>query len=238
MSFGASPSDIIIVVTFCKNLYRKCRSAGGEYDEISREVRGLHTVLKHLKIEVEAPDSPLNRDSSLWGRQLAPIIGDCDFTLRQLDGLLMKYGRLSTNNGGGNSPSSPRVLWDRMKFGSNEMDQLGGIRVKLISHKTSLTLFLDTIQLHQSGKMVTTLDNHGGQLDNILDKVDRIATKMLQKSGGSVMTNYDDDDKEVWKDFRRELIAEGFSSDVLQQHKVNFTARTYDLSLTDHNRTF
>jgi hypothetical protein len=100
------------------------------------------------------------------------------------------------------------------------MDQLGGIRVKLISHKTSLTLFLDTIQLRQSGKMATTLDNHGGQLDVILDKVDKIATKM-QTSGGSIMTNYDDDDKEVWKQFRRELVAEGFSSDVLQQHKVS-----------------
>jgi len=189
-----------------------------EYDEISREVRGLHTVLRHLKYEVEAPDSPLNRDHSLWGRQLAPIIGDCDFTLRQLDGLLQKYGRLGSD-GGGSSPSSPRILWDKVRFGSNEMDQLGTIRVKLISHKTSLTLFLDTIQLHQSGKMSTTLDNHGGQLDVILDKVDSIAARMGQKSG-SIMTSYDDDDKEVWKQFRRELVAEGFSSSVLQQHKV------------------
>lgn len=206
-------------MTFCKALYRKCKSAGGEYDEISREVRGLHTVLRHLKYEVEASDSPLNKDASLWGRQLAPIIGDCDFTMRMLDQLLMKYGRLGNNTGNGSgSPSSPRVLWEKMKFGSNEMDQLGGIRVKLISHKTSITLFLDTIQLHQSGKMATVLDNHGGQLDVILDKVDKIATKM-QTSGGSILTSYDDDDKEVWKQFRRELIAEGFSSDVLQQHK-------------------
>ncbi|KAG0648801.1 hypothetical protein D0Z07_4722 [Hyphodiscus hymeniophilus] len=216
MSFGASPSDIIIVVTFCRALYRKCRDAGGEYDEISREVRGLHTVLRHLKYEVEAPESPLNKDHTIWGRQLAPIIGDCDFTLRQLDGLIMKYGRLA-NNGGG-SPTTTRILWDRVKFGSSEMDQLGGIRVKLISHKTSLTLFLDTIQLHQTGKMATTLDNHGGQLDVILDKVDNIAARMTAKSG-SVMTSYEDDDKQVWRQFRRELVAEGFSSDVLQQHK-------------------
>lgn len=207
------------MVTFCKALYRKCRSAGGEYDEISREVRDLHTVLRHLKYEVEAPESPLNRDSSIWSRQLAPIIGDCDFTLRQMDDLLTKYGRLAPNGTGGTNPTSPRVPWEGHKFGSNEMDQLGGIRVKLISHKTSLTLFLDTIQLHQSGKMATTLNTDGGQLDVILDKVDKIATKM-QTSGGSIMTNYDDDDKEVWKQFRRELVAEGFSSDVLQQHKV------------------
>jgi len=100
------------------------------------------------------------------------------------------------------------------------MDQLGAVRVKLISHKTSLTLFLDTIQLHQSGKMATTLDNQGGQLDVILDKVDGIAARMAQKNG-SIMTNYEDDDKEVWKQFRRELVAEGFSSDVLQQHMVS-----------------
>ena len=218
MSFGASPSDIIIVVTFCKALYRKCRDAGGEYDEISREVRGLHTVLRHLKYEVEAPESPLNKDRSIWGRQLAPIIGDCDFTLRNLDELIVKYGRLSSNGGG--SPTTPRVLWDKIRFGSNEMDQLGGIRVKLISHKTSLTLFLDTIQLHQSGKMATRLDNYGGQLDVILDKVDHIAERMTQRTG-SMMTSYEDDNKEVWKQFRRELVAEGFSSDVLQQHKVS-----------------
>ena len=218
MSFGASPSDIIIVVKFCKSLYRKCKTAGGEYEEISREVRGLHTVLRHLNYEVEAPESPLNRDASIWGRQLAPIIGDCDSTLRQLDGLITKYGRLA--NDGGESPSSPRVVWERVKFGSNEMDQLGGLRVKLISHKTSLSLFLDTIQLHQSGKVVESLDVQSGQLDVILDKVDKIATKMQQK-GGSVLTNYDDDDREVWKQFRRELVAEGFSSDVLQQHKVS-----------------
>lgn len=216
MSFGISPSDLIIVVTFCRTLYRRCRDAGGEYDEISREVRGLHTVLKHLKFEVEASDSPLNRDHSIWGKQLAPIVGDCNYTLRELDGLLEKYGRLA---GVDKLPSSSRTLWEKVKFGSGEMDQLGGIRVKLISHKTSLTLFLDTIQLHESGKLTTALDNQSGQLDTILDKVDKIAARMCQKSG-SIMTTYEDDDKEVWKQFRRELVAEGFSSEVLHKNKV------------------
>ncbi|KAH8767676.1 hypothetical protein BGZ57DRAFT_732038, partial [Hyaloscypha finlandica] len=127
MSFGASPSDVIIVVAFCRALHRKCRDAGGEYDEIRDEVRGLHTVLRHLKYEAEAPESPLNRDRAIWGRQLEPIIGDCDFTLKQLDGLLQK--------------------------------------------------------------------------------------------SGSILTGYDDDEKEVWKQFRRELSKEGFSDDILAQHK-------------------
>jgi hypothetical protein len=76
------------------------------------------------------------------------------------------------------------------------------------------------MQLHKSGTIsVTPLKYHRGQLDTILDKVDSIASRMSQKSS-SIMASYDDDDREVWKQFRRELIAEGFSSSVLQQHKV------------------
>ncbi|KAE9370295.1 hypothetical protein N431DRAFT_426677 [Stipitochalara longipes BDJ] len=208
MSFGASSSDVVIVVAFCRALHRKCRDAGWEYDEIRDEVRGLHTVLKHLKNEVEAPESPLRRDRAIWGQQLESIVGDCDFTLKQLDALLQKYERLSS--GGGSAR--------RVKLGSNEMDTLGSIRVKLISHQTSLTSFLDRIQLRQSGEAAPTLDNQDGQLDVILDKVDAIAARMGQRSG-SILAGHDDDDKEVWKQFRQELIKEGFSSDVLAHHK-------------------
>lgn len=217
MSFGASPSDIIIVVTFARRLYKQCRNAGGEYLEISREVRGLHTVLRHLKYEVEDPESILNRERNRYGRELAPIIGDCDYTLKQLDELLQKYGRLGREKDG-----SGKRLWDQIRFGSAEMDELGSLRMKLINHKTSITVFLDTIQLHESGRMSATLDVHGEQLDAILDKVDKVAARMGNRmdGGGSVLTTYDDDDKEVWKQFRRELVAEGFSSDVLMAHKV------------------
>lgn len=138
-----------------------------------------------------------------------------DFTLQELDGLLQKYESLS--NGG----SSAR----KVKLGSNEMDTLGSIRVKLISHQTSLTSFLDKIQLHQSEEIAPTLDNQDGQLDVILDKVDAIAARMGQRSGG-ILTGYDDDDKEVWKQFRRELIKEGFSDYILAQHKVRYVYQT------------
>lgn len=43
----------------------------------------------------------------------------------------------------------------------------------------------------------------------------------MGQRAASLMTTYEDDDKEVWKSFRRELVAEGFSSDVLTRHKVS-----------------
>lgn len=48
MSFGASLSDVSIVAAFCKALYRKCEDAGGEYDEISSEVRGMYNFNKTI----------------------------------------------------------------------------------------------------------------------------------------------------------------------------------------------
>ncbi|CAD6440159.1 2791c622-aff8-4e39-aaf0-0d036e68079a [Sclerotinia trifoliorum] len=216
MSFGESPSDIITVVAFCGELYRKCRAAGGEYDETTREVRGLHTVLKHLKSEVKDGDSPLNKDRSIWVRQLAPIISDCNFTLKQLNGLLFEYGRLF--GGSAVENGSSKISWDGKRFGNNEMDRLGAIRVKMTSHKTSLTVFLDTIQLQEQGNKEMGLSVQREQLDIILDKVDHIAARMSHK-GGTFMTSYEDGDKEIWKQFRRRLIAEGFSSDVLRKHK-------------------
>lgn len=212
MSFGESPSDIVQAKTLSRKLYRQCKNAGGEYVEISREVRGLHTVLKHLKYEVEAPESVLNHDHNLYAKELAPIVRDCEVSLRQLEDLLEKYDRLGRESG-------MRRPWDKARFGNDELDELGSIRMKLINHKTTITIFLDTVQLRESTRVSAMLDTHTGQLDTILDKVDNIAARMSQRAG-TVMTVFDDDDAEVWKQFRRELIAEGFSSHVLQQHKV------------------
>jgi hypothetical protein len=113
---------------------------------------------------------------------------------------VLKYG----SNGGASNRG-------KAGFGSTEMDQLDALRVKLISQKRSLTSFLDSIQLPPSN-MATNLDNTGGQLDMILDKVDAIAARLGQR--------HVDYDRGAWKRFRRGLIAEGFSSDVLQQNEV------------------
>jgi hypothetical protein len=200
--FGICLADITIVAALCRAIYRRCSDAGGEYDEIRREIRGLDIVLKHLKYEVEAVNSPLNSDLSIW-RQAAPIVGDIDFTLRQLD-------RLLQHRFGANTTSQPPI---RQR---DQMAQLGAIRVKLISQKTSLNLFLDALQLHQSGKITENLgSSNSNLLDVILDTVDSIALRMGQSPQKSA------DEKEVWKQYLEELYAEGFSAQILVRHNVS-----------------
>ncbi|KAH6680344.1 hypothetical protein B0J14DRAFT_263515 [Halenospora varia] len=207
MSFASLSSDITDIVDLCKSLLRKCRDAGREYDETSDEVKGLHTVLRHLTYEIEDPESLVNIDRIKWGGQLDPIICDCDSTLRKLEDLLQKYGRHDLGDKG--TKSSRR---HPTEFSRSEMDQLGTIRLHLISRRKSLTQFLNTLQLHQSADPAS-MPNGEEQLDVILDKVDAIAARMARRS--DVGNSSDDYEK-----FRRELVAEGFSNVVLQQHKV------------------
>ncbi|OBT99025.2 hypothetical protein VE01_02435 [Pseudogymnoascus verrucosus] len=219
MTFRSNPADIIIVLESARRLYQQCKNASDAYFEIGREIRALHTVLRHLKYEVQAPESILNRDRALYARDLAPLIADCRYTLEDLEELIRKYGGLRSNESSSskqlrNLIKSSSVEMDRL--GSVEMGQLGSVRVKLINHKTNITALLDTIQLSESSRLAATLDNHGGQLDIILDKVDNIAARMGQRAS---LITYDDDDEEDWKIFRRELVAEGFSSVVLTRHK-------------------
>ncbi|KFY71421.1 hypothetical protein V499_08373 [Pseudogymnoascus sp. VKM F-103] len=201
MIFGSNPADIIIVLESARRLYQQCKNASDAYFEIGREIRALHTVLRHLKYEVQAPESILNRDRALYARDLAPLIADCRYTLDDLEELIRKYGGHRSNES-----SSSKQLRNLIKSSSVKMDRLGSVEMAL----------LDTIQLSESSRLAATLDNHGGQLDIILDKVGNIAARMGQRAS---LITYDDDDKEDWKIFRRELVAEGFSSDVLTRHK-------------------
>lgn len=146
------------------------------------------------------------------------MIKDCEFTLHQLNTLILRYGRLDC--------SSPRRL------GIDEMDDLGSIRVKLISHRKSLKHFLDTTPLHGNEEKRGTSE---GQLDAILDKVDRVAKRMARRGEGFMSKSYGVEGEEAWKRFRGELVKDGCSSEVLQQNEVRELARHGQRSKSSRN---
>jgi hypothetical protein len=71
-----------------------------------------------------------------------------------------------------------------------------------------------------SGKPAIFVKDHGGQLDLILDKVDVIATRIKISNQAYGRLSDADDYSEAWKQLRRELVIEGFSSDELDGLKV------------------
>lgn len=212
---AASASSIESVAALARELYHKARAAGQDFTEITTAVHALHAVLKHLRAEAEDPDSLLNLnnfrvngENSQYARQLSPIVEDSDFTLKQLDTIIGKYG---------NSGVGAEDRRNNKPMESREKDMMALIRTKLTNQKTNIDLFLDTVQLHNPVKPRGSLENADDQqLEAIKDKVDAIAAKLFRgrDSVGS------EDDEELWQQFCAELEKSGFATDVLRRNKV------------------
>src|SRR6266536_2918990 len=121
MSFGTSVGDIVSLIQLAHRNYRNCKQAGGEYLEIAREVRSLHSVLKSLHNEAENKDSLLFQKDTPSKSQLSGTIEGCKGILEGIDALLVKYHGLAPDT---TETSKSKKLWHRMRFGA-ELDELG-----------------------------------------------------------------------------------------------------------------
>lgn len=234
MSFGTSIGDIISLIQLAHQNYRNCKQAGGEYLEIAREVRSLHSVLKSLHDEAENKDSVLFQKDAPSKSQLSTTIEGCKGILEGIDTLLVKYHRLAQDT---TETSKPKKLWHRMRFGA-ELDELGKFRWKIITYTSTLAVLLDSVHL----KATNRVEKIAGQVEarvesgfaEVLDRLEGfedmrravlyIATKARSAQRYNAMesvlslSTYADDDKEVWRQFRSQLVSLGFRSDSLDRH--------------------
>jgi len=224
MSFGFSVSDFVLLVQLAHKTFRNCKNAGPEYIEISREIRSLHSVLRTLRHEAQKPDSNIFRqDSKLNDELLRTAIG-CKDILNNLDGVLGKYESLKPDGEAGVG----RKTWQRLRFGS-KIEELNNTREKIITYTSSMSVILDTMQLKASSRIETKLEGGftemAGQFENMRREIYRMASQARASDKNSStlslfsLSTYTDDGKEVWQEFRRELIKKGFKSGSLDRHK-------------------
>ncbi|KAJ8130047.1 hypothetical protein O1611_g3585 [Lasiodiplodia mahajangana] len=214
---------------FARKLYRRARNASSNFENAATVVRDLHTVLKHLKVEAEDPESLLNSDNSaLYMRQLTPIIEDTEFAFKQLDTILEKYFDGGSDTSGISGVSEHRGLVNDSDKGwtmldSVELEKIDLIRGKLASQKLNIHMFLDTVQLHNPSKSRQLVDTSSTDLDAIKDKVDLIASRICQRKDSGFNESEDD---QLWEQFRDALEEDGFSKDVLRKNQDVLRAYT------------
>lgn len=215
MSFGYSFGDAILLTQLAWTVVQNSRKACGEHDELTREVLSLHVVLQRLEREVAKPESLINRPGGTCGEELEVIVGGCRRVLKILDQILEKYNALSEPEKIG------RRLWQKIKFGNGTMMDLADLRSKMTFHASALSLLLNMLSLGTMGRVEQQMNDAGGDLKEIKQVVNGITAHLMTRSNheGSILTAYPDDDKAVWKDFRRELVVEGFSSSVIDKNK-------------------
>ncbi|GJN71730.1 hypothetical protein PLICBS_005798 [Purpureocillium lilacinum] len=203
MSGGSTLEHIDAVDAFARTLFIRAKQyPNPSLSDVSTAVRHLHLALRHLRVEAADPDSLLNRgtDSSVYTRQIQPIVQDSDFALKQLETVLDKYDA----NGG--------------REVDGMADRLATVRSRLVNERTTVDMFLDTVQLHNPANKppCNTMQRSDASLEGIKDKVDKIATKLFSRRDSTGMA---DDEDRLWQEFKSELEKEGFSPDVLRQHK-------------------
>jgi hypothetical protein len=102
------------------------------------------------------------------------------------------------------------------------MKDLGKVKEELATYTAAITLFLNLLSMGSQGRMEQHMENHSSEMRELRSSLNWIAASLQAKSGdreGSILTSYTNDDKAIWKEFRRELIKEGFSSSVLRRNK-------------------
>lgn len=215
MSFGYSVSDAAFLVQLAWKTIQNARKACGEHDELTREISSLHLVLRLLQTEISKPESPINRPDDRCKEELQVIAGRCNKVLRRLDRVLEKYNTLSEKE------RSAKKIWQGIRFGNGELAEMRDLREKLTYYTSALALFVNMVSMGSIGRIERQMEDAGGDIREMRIAFNGITAHQLSACNreGSVLTTYADDDKAVWKEFRKELMGEGFSSSFIGKHK-------------------
>ncbi|KAL2073606.1 hypothetical protein VTL71DRAFT_10932 [Oculimacula yallundae] len=225
MSFGFSIGDLILLTDIARQTLDNARKACGAHDGLTREVNSLLIVLRRLQVEISKPDSILNNTSDNRRNELGTIARDCRRVLNVLSRVLEKYNALSDEK------RSVTKLWKQVRFGNGEMQDVAKMRSAVATYTQVITMFLNLLAMGELGEIGRYMESHGEELRDIKQSLHWVVATAQVRSGEekSVLTTYTEDDKGVWREFRRELIREGFSSETLRKYKK--TIQSYVLEL-------
>jgi tetratricopeptide (TPR) repeat protein len=208
MSFGFSISDIITLTQLISRTYNGWKNACGEYASVTRDLAVLQTILQRVEAEAKTPNSLFARnpqDVKGW----RTLCKNCRSLVSELEDILKKFGSLGT---------SRRKNWHKIRMGNRDLDRLS---TKLAKHTASISAFVSVLGISSQGRVENEL------LPEILQRMGQIAAQVRKGNASTIsaLTTYEDDDKAVWRDFRRDMIKGGISSRDIEKYSA--ALRTY-----------
>ncbi|KAK4565696.1 hypothetical protein LTR86_003544 [Recurvomyces mirabilis] len=210
MSFGFSPSDIVALVNIVSKTYQGWKKACGEYADVTATLDNLLIILNRIEEESRRPTSVLIRTQK-DATDLKDVLSNTTPTVRELHAIVERYKSLGLGK-------SREKNWDKIRFG---VRNLSDVRSKLNQHLAALSTYLSTVGLSSLTRIERGLET----LPQIKETVDALAAEIRAgRREGTVMTTYEDDEKEVWKQFRRELVGEGMKSGMIHKYKPQIRA--------------
>jgi hypothetical protein len=213
MSFGYSFRGVILHTRLARKTDQEARRACGQHDQLIRDAAALHEVLRVLEDQLEDPCGGFNTADDDKKQELVGLLNGLKKKLGLLHSVLAKYNALSEDK------RKLTNLWSNVRFGNGEMLDMADVRLKLSKCALAISMSLNLIAVSLQGRAEMYLNSPAG-LENRRKWVNRITALInAQASEVSVVTTYESDDGQILKDFRCELVSEGWSNLVLIQHK-------------------
>ncbi len=160
MAIPVSPGEILAVAKFAARLWKSCKAAPSEFQQVGKEVIAMRTIVETVHIEYQDPDSIINlvdkKPERIIGKRLKVYIHNCEEALKAVDTLLKQYERMGVKD---------KVLW-ALK-GKSEVALL---EANLSSSASQLDSYVSKITLKGVGLVNENLIAGLGRLEDLLEK--------------------------------------------------------------------
>ena len=119
-----------------------------------------------------------------------------------------------------------------MRFGNGKLVDIKSLKEKILYNTSVLSLYLNLVSTGIVGNIERQMEEAGGDLKDVKRAINSLTAQLIIVPGreGSILTTYTNDDKAVWKDFRRGLVKKGFSSSCLRKNKRTIQAYLEELA--------
>jgi hypothetical protein len=227
MSFGFSIGDLAALVSLTKSTYDGWRDAPREYEDVVEVLGGSNTLLYHVERRFET----LTGTETNAGKQkeVGELLRSCERAISELRSVVKRRRKLGH--------------WDRIRLGSGA-SHVSDCKNRLARHISILTPFLFSLELESIGKDISslpaTLDRLPQMLSNALPAaLGKMIDQRIEDSRtarGSIMTTHgDDDDKQAYRELRRNLRLFGVKDSVVRQQRTKLVEFIRTLARDDHD---
>ena len=193
MALPIAPDQIIAVAKFAYDLWKSCKAAKGEYEQVGKEVYAMRTVIELVHLECKNPKSIINladNKEKTIRQQLGIHIRNCKQALLEVDASLKRYSKMNLID------KAAWALWGR--------SEVTDLESNLSSFATQLDNFVNGLALKGIGMV-------NEKISRLRSGIGRIEEALERNQG-----NHDAAVKEVMKTVRRS----GVSADEAKKYET------------------
>ena len=160
MAMPISAGEIYAVAKTAYDIWKACRAASSEFQQVGKEVFAMRTIVELVHIECEDPQSIINlvdkKPERKVRKQLAVYIHNCEEALKAVEALLKRYKQMGVKD---------KVLW-----ALKGKPEVALLEADLSSYASQLDSYVQKISLTGLGLLNKNMNVGLGRLEDLIEQ--------------------------------------------------------------------